>query len=474
MHQIFRLLLISSALILGIAAASCFVTYHLLETNKSVAHTQEVLFRNSELYSNLQDMNLGSRGYAFTGEKELLEPYNDGKKSLLSNFDKLKELTADNPKQQTSLEELKTASEGFTRQTEEIIKTRSQQLVLQQKGEMDRVRDKLKAIADEEKRLLADRQNLANTFTWIGVGVLGLEVLVALGLVAASWTSVKTYSVENRKQLDAMANEISQRKLSEEALSKERTALAEEVEQRKKTEQALKITTVNLTRSNADLQQFAYVASHDLQEPLRAVTGFLTLLSKKQKDNLDQDSQTYIKHAVEGAQRMRDLVNDLLAYARVESRAKEFQTVRLADVVEQAQKDLSVSIEEKDVTITASDLPEVAGDASQLGLLFQNLLSNAIKFHGEEKPKIDINAQRRPDDWLITVKDNGRGFEMEHAEKIFIIFQRLQGRDKAPGTGIGLAMCKKIVERHGGTIWVDSELDKGSTFYFTLPHSTGG
>jgi PAS domain S-box-containing protein len=260
------------------------------------------------------------------------------------------------------------------------------------------------------------------------------------------------------------------------AINEEKRRVSElnaEIEQQKRIEKALKEVTINLARSNADLQQFAYVASHDLQEPLRAVTGFLSLLVKKESGNLDADSQKYINHAVEGAHRMRALVNDLLTYARVESRGTEFEPVQLSKVLERVKSDLSVQIEENGALIDSDQLPTVTGDPTQLAQLFQNLIGNAIKFRSSQAPSVRIKCNRQRCDWLFSVQDNGRGFDMEHAERIFVIFQRLQGRESASGTGIGLALCKKIVERHNGKIWVESKPDQGSTFFFTLPQSNG-
>jgi light-regulated signal transduction histidine kinase (bacteriophytochrome) len=267
---------------------------------------------------------------------------------------------------------------------------------------------------------------------------------------------------------------ITQRTISEEkvrvaVLNGLNEGLSKEVEERKKAEESLKETTAKLLSSNTDLQQFAYVASHDLQEPLRAVAGFLSLLSKKHVDSFDDESKQWITHSVEGAQRMRSLINDLLSYARLETRGKAFEHIDTRKVLQQAQTDLKVAIEEADAEINVGDLPVVNGDNSQLTQLFQNLLGNAIKFRGSDKPKISISAVEKDEFWQFAIRDNGIGFDMEHAARIFVIFQRLQGREEYRGTGIGLALCKKIVDRHGGTIWAESEVGKGSTFYFTIP-----
>jgi PAS domain S-box-containing protein len=225
-----------------------------------------------------------------------------------------------------------------------------------------------------------------------------------------------------------------------------------------------------LARSNAELQQFAYIASHDLQEPLRMVTSYLQLLSRRYRNQLDASADDFIAYAVDGATRMQALINDLLAYSRVGTRGTSFQLVDSHEVVRQAIKNLKVAIEESQATIAYEALPSVVADGTQLVQLFQNLIGNAIKFRQENSPHIEIKAEPQTDEWLFSVQDNGIGIEPEYAERIFVIFQRLHNRAEYPGTGIGLAICKKIVEQHGGRIWISSELGQGTTFWFTIPN----
>lgn len=246
-------------------------------------------------------------------------------------------------------------------------------------------------------------------------------------------------------------------------------ALQQEVGERKRAEEAIQRYTKELERSNQELQQFAYVASHDLQEPLRMVSSYLQLLERRYRDHLDQDAKDFITFAVDGAKRMQALINDLLAYSRVGTRGKEFQPVQLDEIMLQARNNLKIAIEEQEAEIACDSLPVVQGDDTQLIQLFQNLIGNAIKFHGEQKPRIQIQKERHNGHWKFSVSDNGIGIDPQYAERIFLIFQRLHNRDEYPGTGIGLAICKRIIERHGGRIWVDSRLGDGCTFYFTLP-----
>ena len=229
-----------------------------------------------------------------------------------------------------------------------------------------------------------------------------------------------------------------------------------------------------LEQSNAELQQFAYVASHDLQEPLRMVTAYLSLLDRKYKGELDAQAKEYIDHAVDGGARMRRLIDDLLAYSRVGTTAKPPAPVDMKEVVEGTIKMLQTSIDESKADIYIEPMPTITADGPQMLQVMQNLIANAVKFHGHERPMVHISAKEGAKEWIFSIKDNGIGLNVEYADKIFQMFQRLHNQDQYPGTGVGLAITKKIVERHGGRIWVESEEGKGATFYFTIPKSGGG
>ncbi len=227
--------------------------------------------------------------------------------------------------------------------------------------------------------------------------------------------------------------------------------------------------TLALQRSNQELGRFAYVASHDLQEPLRMVSLYLQLLETRYADKLDEDAHEFIGFAVDGAVRMKSLINDLLIYSRVETQPRDFTMVDCQKVLDEASKFLEVTISEAEASVTHDPLPQIKGDEQLILQLFQNLISNAIKYRSTRKPEVHIGAKRENGHWLFSVRDNGIGMETQYLERIFIIFQRLHDRSQYPGTGIGLAICKKAVELHGGRIWAESEVDKGTTFYFTIP-----
>ncbi len=245
--------------------------------------------------------------------------------------------------------------------------------------------------------------------------------------------------------------------------------LASEHRELEQARHELEKTVAELKRSNAELEQFAYVASHDLQEPLRMVASYTQLLAKRYQGKLDSDADEFIGYAVDGATRMQRLIQDLLAYSRVNTQGQAFEPTSVETVLDAALDNLRSTVEENRAVATHDPLPTVRADERQLLQLFQNLLSNAVKFRSEEPPQIHVSAERRTDEWLFSVRDNGIGIDPQYADRIFVVFQRLHNIAEYPGTGIGLAICKKIVERHGGRIWMESQLGKGATFYFTLP-----
>jgi PAS domain S-box-containing protein len=284
-----------------------------------------------------------------------------------------------------------------------------------------------------------------------------------------------------------ISRDITERKVAEQELNKYKARLEELVEERTAqlsqanaqlecdiakrtlTEQELARKAHELARSNADLEQFAYVASHDLQEPLRMVASYTQLLARRYKGKLDADADEFIGFAVGGANRMQQLILDLLTYSRLTTARKPLESTDSRAACEAALMNLRQSVEHSGAIVTVGNLPRVLGDPTQLSQLFQNLIGNSIKYCNQHKPQIEISSHAESEYWVFSVEDNGIGIEAQYFERIFQMFQRLHTRQNYSGTGIGLAICRKIVERHGGKIWVESQVGRGSKFIFTIP-----
>lgn len=263
--------------------------------------------------------------------------------------------------------------------------------------------------------------------------------------------------------------EISQRQAAEQALQAQNRQLQREIMEREQAEEELAKTNADLARSNAELEQFASIASHDLRSPLTTIKGYAQLLKMRHCQSLEAEGQRYVNRVVEGCDRMLTLIDDLLQYSRLGKGGEQFSSVSCADAVEEACQNLSLEINSNHAEIISGNLPVVMADFSQLRQLFQNLIGNAIKYRGEANPRVEVTAIADTEQYSFTVKDNGIGIEPEFFQKIFQMFKRLHGPSEYPGTGIGLAICQKIVQLHGGRIWVESAPAQGSTFHFTIP-----
>ena len=266
---------------------------------------------------------------------------------------------------------------------------------------------------------------------------------------------------------------VADRRRAEEALEQVQQAEAEIRRLNVELEQRVVERTAELERSNEDLKQFAYVTSHDLQEPLRMVRSYCQQLERRYADRLDEDAHRFIGHAVDGAERMHELVRGLLEYSRVGTREMAIELVDCEELVRQVLGDLVTHVEEGGVRVRVDRLPTLAANPALLRQVLQNLLSNAIKYRREDRPEVHLSARRENDEWVVCVRDNGIGFDPRHAARIFAMFQRLHTRREYTGTGMGLAICKKAVERHGGRIWVETEPGVGSAFYFSVPAGGG-
>ena len=247
-----------------------------------------------------------------------------------------------------------------------------------------------------------------------------------------------------------------------------------DITDRKKAEKELTNALEEIKRSNTKLEQFAYIASHDLQQPLTMISGFASLLKIRYKESLDKDAREFIDFIIDGATRMHDLIKNLLSFSRIGTQGKTFKPTNMNVVLKKTLNNVRISAIETKAIITNDPLPVIIADESQMGQLLQNLISNAIKFHGPVQPKIHISGETKKNEWIFAVRDNGIGIDSKNFERIFVIFQRLFKKGEFPGTGIGLAVCKKIIQLHGGKLWVESELKKGSTFYFSIPRNQNG
>jgi PAS domain S-box-containing protein len=336
-------------------------------------------------------------------------------------------------------------------------------------------------VRDLESRIRSWNQGAEKTYGWTPEEALGqvthtllsthhpegLEMLTGCLFEVGEWEGEVLHTRKDGEILVVESRQVLQR--NEEGWPTGILEINRDVTARKRAERALEARAQELARSNADLEQFANVASHDLQEPLRMVASYTQLLAKRYGGQLDPRADRWIGYAVDGANRMQTLINDLLAYSRVGTRGSELLPVSVEAAVEAALANLRIAIREAGAEVTYTPLPVVQGDGTQLIQLFQNLIGNAVKFRGEQAPRVVVTATRDADEWVFSVQDNGIGIPPEFTERIFVIFQRLHERERYAGTGIGLAICKRIVERHGGRIWLETAPGAGCTFFFTLP-----
>lgn len=326
-------------------------------------------------------------------------------------------------------------------------------------------------------RVVPSAQHVARTQSHLS------EAILAAGVVVSTLIAIVIYLEQAARRRAAFAEavnaelekEVAERRRAEEAaeksaaqLERSNSELEQEVRERIRAEEAAERHAAELERSNSELEQFAYVASHDLQEPLRIVAGYVQLLSRRYKGRLDGEADEFIAYTVDGATRMQRLISDLLAYSRV-GRLNEFTSVDTAAVFSRSVENLKAMIDESGAVVTHGALPEVFADPAQLDHLFLNLIGNAIKYRREVGARVHVSAVREGQQWRFSVSDNGIGIDPRHYGRIFSIFQRLHAKDKYPGTGIGLSICKKVVENHGGRIWVESRPGEGSDFIFTIP-----
>jgi len=366
-----------------------------------------------------------------------------------------------------------------------VERTQSERHLSQYAELLDLAHDTI-IVRDLERRILSWNRGAENTYGWTRAEAVGQDIHAllqtqfseSLGAVMSTlfqegqWEGELLHTCKNGELLIMESRKVLQRDAA--GWPTGILEINRDVTARRRAEQALEERARELARSNADLEQFANVASHDLQEPLRMVASYTQLLAKRYGGQLDERADRWIGYAVDGANRMQTLINDLLAYSRVGTRGGQLAAISADAALAAALANLRLTIREAGAEIVQEPLPWVLGDGTQLIQLFQNLIGNAVKFRGTESPRVEIAVRREGDEWMFSVRDNGIGVEPEFRERIFVIFQRLHERDRYAGTGIGLAISKRIVERHGGRIWLESQPGEGTTFYFTLHAAPAG
>lgn len=434
------------------------------EQTNWVSHTKEVLAELDQMMLIMTGAETSQRGFLLTDDPSYLRRYNEALGLVEAHLGALHSLTADNRTQQVAVEQLSSLVHVRIGKMNEVLELRrSHELPAQQAVEdmasgtvlMDRIRGISTNMIREENRLLQLRTD-AQRNTGIQVAIVFVFGIVA-SVVLLFWAYRKILGyAEARDRAEAEIRELN---LGLQRRVEERTA-------------ELERANVQLTRSNEDLTRFAYVASHDLQEPLRMIGSYAGLLGRRYEGQLDERADKYIFYIVDGAKRMQTLVQDLLAYSRSGSQALKFQPTNMEEVLSTAIGNLEFAIADASAVITRDPLPSLTADPVKITQVMQNLLANAIKFRkADEPPRIHVSARQEEKDWIFSVRDNGIGFEPRYSDRIFTIFQRLHPVGQYPGTGIGLAICKRIVEGHGGRVGADSEPGAGSTFYFVLPNA---
>jgi signal transduction histidine kinase len=444
-----------------------------------------------KLAYDIVNQETGVRGYLLSGNQSFLEPYNSGLAGQNEQVRILRRLTPGLPSVGADLTQVLARvdawRDGYAASAIQQVRAAGKPVVSTEvfRGKMlfDLIRTPLSSM---ESTLSSDRAqasvSLNDSATTVDAVALGLGVAlllvvggVALGLRAMAIRPLTRLASQARRvaagDFEYEVTPEGPREAADLAVdvNRMRVRILDELSSARQANLALEARARDLERSNSELEQFAYVASHDLQEPLRKVASFCQLLQRRYVGLLDQRADQYIEYAVDGAKRMQVLIDDLLAFSRVGRVQREPVLISCASALSTARVNLTAEIRASRAVIEVSDLPMVRAEFSLITSLFQNLVGNAIKFRGSEPPRVVISAERQEDFWKFSVADNGIGIEPEYADRIFVIFQRLHDRTSYPGTGIGLAMCRKIVEYYGGIIWLETTAGPGSTFCFTLP-----
>ncbi|MFJ3704424.1 MULTISPECIES: CHASE3 domain-containing protein [Streptomyces] len=463
-------------------------------TTDLVDRIQPARSASFQLQNSLLDQETGVRGFALTGDTTFLEPYQEGKRAERERLARVRSLTGNEQPYAEDVDRIERAAQQWrTLRAEPLIAAvrasgptaASSAPIMRSKADFD----SLRALYNTQQSHLDDARDIARaelgdargTRDWVLIALVAGFVLAVVSLSLLLHRMVgrplgALTSASDRVRSGAFTEKIDVRGPSDvravsQAAEAMRRRLVAELAESQERETLLAEQTTELRRSNSELEQFAYVASHDLQEPLRKVASFCQLLEKRYSAELDDRGRQYIDFAVDGAKRMQVLINDLLTFSRVGRVQQSWKPVDLDAALDRALTNLTLAVEESGAVVVREEpLPELLGDSTSLTMVWQNLVGNAVKFRRPDVPcRIAVGCVREGDDWHLTVADNGIGIAPEFADKVFIIFQRLHARDEYEGTGIGLSLCRKIIEFHGGRIWLDPETAEGTLIHFTLP-----
>ncbi|WP_432023051.1 sensor histidine kinase [Streptomyces parvus] len=464
-------------------------------TDELVDRIQPARSVSFQLQNALLDQETGVRGFALTGDRSFLEPYEAGKSAERERLAGARALVGDDERLAKDLDAIQAAAVRWRQDKAEPLiaavredgpsRSGTTAQLQSSKAEFDSLRRAYTAqqghLAEARDRARADLNAARSTRDWVVGILLGVLVLTIVALSVLLHRVVGMPLNRLRAASEAVRSGTFDRRIEIQgpsdvqavagAVENMRQRLSDELAETQKREDLLADQTQELRRSNSELEQFAYVASHDLQEPLRKVASFCQLLEKRYGTELDDRGKQYIAFAVDGAKRMQVLINDLLTFSRVGRVHEGWKPVDLGRSLDRAQGNLAAAVEESGAVVERpEELPELVGDATALTMVWQNLIGNAVKFrHPDRSPRITVDCVREEENWHLTVSDNGIGIAPEFADKVFVIFQRLHGRDEYDGTGIGLALCRKIIEFHGGRIWLEPEPVEGTRIHFTLP-----
>jgi signal transduction histidine kinase len=490
----------------GLLLAATLVTQVVLQQQQRsvrdelLTNLDPAVVATADLRGAVIDLETSVRGYSVTDDPRFLESYAAAEEGGTASLDELASLVVDDRGLSREVEDVRALVEEWQERiarpiiaaTTEAERAAVRTVEFEQEGlrrveamraSIDSIENELLVVRSDKVR---DLNGAARRSTWAMVlqagGVVLAGVLLLIALTRVVIRPIDHLGRDARKVAGGDLRHVVRGQGSPDLarlgghVDAMRTRILAEVEQLSEATADLERQTEELARSNSDLEQFAYVASHDLQEPLRKVSSFCQLLQKRYSDQLDERANEYINFAVDGAKRMQDLINDLLAFSRVGRTTESFEPIDLGEVVDDVVGVLDPAIESTGATVTVGEMPVVDGDRRLLGAAFQNLVANALKFRGEAPPTVDISAARcdgaEGAEWIVTVADNGIGIDPAYGDQIFVIFKRLHGKAEYAGTGIGLALVKKIVEFHGGRVWLDSHPPPGSTFKLALPAGT--